>query len=163
MREVICDTSPIQYLYQLELLNILPSLASTVVIPEGVVEELAAGRASGVSLPDPTQFDWITMRRPASETALPLVTDLGRGETEVLMLALEHREMIAVLDDGLARRVAESLGLPLTGTLGLLLDAKNAGLIQRVAPFLDRLQQLRFRLAPNTRRAVLKMANEENL
>ncbi len=79
------------------------------------------------------------------------------------MLALEHREMIAVLDDGLARRVAESLGLPLTGTLGLLLDAKHAGLIESVAPFLDRLQQLRFRLALNTRNAVLKIANEENL
>ena len=163
MRKVICNTSPVQYLYQLELLHILPSLASAIVIPEGVVEELAAGRASGVSLPDPTKLDWITIRRPASEIALPLVTDLGKGETEVLMLALEHREMIAVLDDGLARRVAESLGLPLTGTLGLLLDAKHAGLIESVAPFLDRLQQLRFRLALNTRNAVLKIANEENL
>ena len=76
------------------------------------------------------------------------------------MLTLEQREMVAVLDDGLARRIAESLGLPLTGTLGLLLDAKRAGLIESVAPILDRLQQLRFRLAPHTRKAVLNLANE---
>lgn len=76
------------------------------------------------------------------------------------MLALESREAVAVLDDALARRVAEALGLRFTGTLGLLLDAKQLGLVPAVTPFLDRLQALGFRLAPQTRSAVLKMAGE---
>ncbi len=63
------------------------------------------------------------------------------------MLALEAREAIVVLDDALARQVAETLGLCLTGTLGLLLDAKRVGLIPKVSPVLDQLQALRFRLA----------------
>jgi hypothetical protein len=76
------------------------------------------------------------------------------------MLALELREAVVVLDDALARRVAETLGLNVTGTLGLLLDAKRAGLITAVGPLLDQLEALRFRVAPHTRTAVLKLAGE---
>jgi len=158
--EVICDTSPIQYLYQLELLDVLPALATNVLAPPAVVKELEEGRVLGVPLPDIAALDWFTIRRPLSDLAAPLVTDLGPGETEVLMLALELREAVVVLDDARARRMAEALDLRLTGTLGLLLDAKRAGLIPAVGPYLDRLQKLRFRLALHTRAAVLKLAGE---
>jgi predicted nucleic acid-binding protein len=121
--DVICNTSPIQYLYQLELLHILRALAGGVIVPPAVVDELAEGRALGVNLPDLTALDWVTVRRPVSE-------------------------------------LAETLGLRLTGTLGLLLDAKSAGLIPAVGPFLSRLQALHFRVAPHTRAAVLKLAGE---
>jgi uncharacterized protein len=159
--EVICNTSPVQYLYQLELLHILPTLAGRIIVPPAVVEELEAGRALGVSLPDLTTLNWAVIRKPASESALPLITDLGPGETQVLMLALEMREAVVVLDDAFARRVAETLSIRLTGTLGLLLDAKRAGLIPAVRPLLDQLEVLRFRVAANTRAAVLKLAGEE--
>jgi predicted nucleic acid-binding protein len=160
---VICDTSPLQYLHQLELIHILPALTEGVIVPPAVVDELATGRALGVNLPDPSELDWVSVRRPDSAAALPLVTDLGPGETQVLMLALELPEAVAVLDDALARRVAQTLDLKLTGTLGLLIDAKRAGLISAVEPHLDRLQALRFRLAPHTRSVVLKLAGEEPL
>lgn len=77
-----------------------------------------------------------------------------------MILALESREAIIVLDDALARRVAATLGLRMTGTLGLLLDAKRAGLIPAIAPILDQLQALRFRLASHSRSAVLALAGE---
>lgn len=109
MPEVICNTSPLQYLHQLGLLHILPTLAGEVIVPPAVVDELEEGRALGVNLPEVMALDWITIRRPVSEPAVPLVTDLGPGETEVLMLALESREAVVVLDDALARRVAEPL------------------------------------------------------
>lgn len=160
MPDVICNTSPLQYLYQVELLHVLPALAGHIVIPPAVAEELSTGRTAGLSLPDPTTLDWLTIRRPTSAAALPLITDLGPGEAEVLLLALESREAIVVLDDALARRVAATLGLRVTGTLGLLLDAKRAGLIPAIAPILDQLQALRFRLASHTRSAVLALAGE---
>jgi predicted nucleic acid-binding protein len=159
--EVICDTSPLQYLHQLELLHILPALSDGVIIPPAVVDELTAGRALGVNLPDLTRLAWVTVRRPASAAALPLITDLGPGEIEVLMLGLELPAAVAVIDDALARQVAETLNLRLTGTLGLLIDAKRAGLISAIAPSLDQLQALRFRLAFHTRIAVLRLAGEE--
>jgi uncharacterized protein len=159
--EVICDTSPLQYLHQLGLLHLLPALASRVVVPPSVNAELSVGRDLGVQLPDLSQLDWVTIRRPVSEPALPLVRDLGAGETEALMLALEHPGTIVVLDDALARRVAESLRIPFTGTLGILLDAKKLGLIQAVQPQLARLQELGFRLSAQTRSSVLNLINED--
>lgn len=159
MPEVICDTSPLQYLHQLALLHILPALTDGVIIPPAVVDELVIGRDLGVDLPDPSELDWLTVCRPASAAALPLITDLGPGETEVLMLALELPQAVAVLDDALARQVAETLNL--RGTLGLLIDAKRAGLISAVGPLLDQLQALHFRVAVHTRMAVLKLAGEE--
>ena len=160
MPEVICNTSPLQYLHQLGQLNVMKSLAGHLTVPPAVVAELAEGRARGVDLPDLSRLDWISVRSPLSSAASPLVTDLGPGETQVLMLALESLDAIVVLDDALARQLAEALGLRLTGTLGLLLDAKRAGLVSAITPLLDHLQALRFRVAPHTRAAVLKLAGE---
>lgn len=160
MPEIICNTSPIQYLHQLGLLHLLPALVHQVIVPTAVVKELEIGLLQGVILPDLNQLAWITIRQPASIIALPLVTDLGPGETEVLALALESPDAIVILDDGLARQVAETVGIKLTGTLGILIDAKRAGLITEVAPLLDQLQALRFRLSAQTRAAVLKLAGE---
>jgi predicted nucleic acid-binding protein len=162
LRDLICDTSSIQYLYQLQLLHIIPKLANQAFVPSAVVEEINTGHSLRVNLPRLEELDWLTVRRPISELALPLIANLGPGETQVLMLTLEMREAVVVLDDALAREMAETLDLHLTGTLGLLLDAKKAGLIPALQPILDELQSLRFRLAPRTYSAVLRLAGESS-
>ena len=80
----------------------------------------------------------------------------------MLALALEMPKggAVVLIDDAKAREAAGRLGLKLTGTLGVLLDAKHARLIAAVAPHLDRLDVFGFRLAPHTRAAVLKLAGE---
>lgn len=160
MPEVICNTSPLQYLHQLGLLHLLPALAGKIVIPPAVAEELAAGKSAGIDVPEVGGLEWITMRRPVSAPALPLVTDLGPGESQVLALALEMPGAVVIVDDFLARRTAEALHIPLTGTMGILLAAKRAGLIGEIAPILDNLQALRFRVSAATRTTVLKLAGE---
>ncbi len=160
MPEIICNTSPLQYFHQLGRLYLLPRLVKQLIVPSAVAAELAAGRREGVDLPDPEALPWIMLRKPRSQAVLPLMTDLGPGETAVLALALESGDAIVVLDDKLARRHAERLGLRFTGTLGLLLDAKRGGHIEAVAPLLDELQDLGFRLSPTTRQAVLQLAHE---
>jgi predicted nucleic acid-binding protein len=69
---------------------------------------------------------------------LPLAADLGRGEASVLALALESPYAVVILDDALGRRAAELLGVRMTGTLGLLLDAKKRGLIPHILPLLGK-------------------------
>lgn len=160
MPEIICNTSPVQYLHQLGSLHFLPALVKSLTVPSAVQDELNAGRELGLDVPDLQIFEWVVVRRPASPVALLLITDLGPGEREVLALALESLDAVCVLDDSLARRVAGALGLRVTGTLGILLDAKQAGIVMNVRPLLDQLQNLGFRLAPHTRAAVLKLAGE---
>lgn len=81
-------------------------------------EELKAGIARGVNLPDPEGLRWIRIRAPISSPALPLITDLGPGESQVLMRVLELPGSVAILDDALARRVVIARGIPIKGTLG---------------------------------------------
>jgi uncharacterized protein len=161
LAEIICNTSPLQYLHQLGAIELLHTIVGRVTVPEAVLQELLVGKAVGIDVPDISGLDWMEIRRPASERVLPLVNDLGPGETEVLMLALESPDAIVVLDDKLARFVAETIGLRLTGTLGILRDAKLAGAIPQIKPLLDRLDLLGFRLAPHTRAAVLRQMNED--
>ncbi|MEX0803857.1 MAG: DUF3368 domain-containing protein [Candidatus Binatia bacterium] len=160
MPEIICNTSPLQYLHQLNVLHVLRELVQTITVPPAVQQELETGHRLGLDLPDLQTFDWVIMRPPSSSIVLSLVTDLGSGEREVLALALETPDSVCILDDSLARQVAKTLQLRFTGTLGILIDAKSRGIISAVAPFLDQLQSFGFRLAPQTRAAVLKLVSE---
>lgn len=162
MPDVISDTSPVQYLYQTNLLDLLPALYGQITLPQAVVDELPAGRTLGVALPDPALLSWMTVRQAQAGAILPLVTELGTGEREVLALAVETPDALVLLDDGLARRYARLLGIEFTGTLGVLLKAKQAGYLAALAPVLDRLNALRFRLNPSTRAAVLRLAGESS-
>ncbi len=160
MPEVISNTSPIQYLHQADLLDLLPALYGEVTVPEGVVAELEAGRRRSVPLPDVRELSWARVRRAPRERLLTLVTDLGRGEREVLALAAENPESLAVLDDALARQYARVLHVAFTGTLGVLLRAKEAGHLDLVGPTVRRLEKLGFRLDAGTRASILELAGE---
>jgi len=157
----IANTSPLQYLHQCGLTDLLVKLYDEILVPPAVVQELAAGRALGFDLPDPTTFPWVRIVRPQSMAILPAVSDLGPGEREALALAAETPGAILIIDDGLARRYAGHLGVRFTGTAGVLVKAKQQGFLDAVAPVLDRLAALRFRLDAQTRAAVLRLAGEE--
>ena len=70
MPEMIGDTSPIQYLYQAGLLDLLPTLYGQVILPQAVADELAEGRNLGVSLPDPVTLSWLIVRQAQDLTPL---------------------------------------------------------------------------------------------
>lgn len=161
MPEVISNTSPLQYLHQVGLLDLLPQLVGRVTLPQAVVDELEAGRGLGYDLPDVASLGWVSVRAPAGPLRV-FSPDLGRGETDVLRLALEAPagDVTLILDDMRAREAAGRLGLKFTGTLGVLLEAKRAGLLTEVKPQLDRLDALGFRVAGETRLAVLRLAGE---
>lgn len=130
-------------------------------MPQAVMDELEAGRALGYDLPDVASLGWVSVRAPAGPVPA-FSPDLGRGETDVLRLALESPagDVTLILDDMRAREVAGRLGLKFTGTLGVLLEAKRAGLLTEVKSQLDRLDALGFRVAGETRLAALRLAGE---
>jgi len=160
LAEAICDTTPIQYLYQLGLLDLLREFFGRITLPEAVAAELAEGRRIGVALPQADNLEWVDVRSVSVPSLLRLARDLGPGESEVLALALERPGSCIITDDRLARELARRLRIPLTGTLGLLLRAKKAVLVSSVAPLIDRLDALGFRLDPQTRAGVLELAGE---
>ena len=161
MPDVISNSSPLQYLYQSGVLDLLPALFGQLCVPEAVVAELEEGQRRNVLLPSLEELTWLKIRTVRDRTLLPLVTRLGDGEKEVLALGLELPDPLLLLDDRDARRYALALELNVSGSLGILLLAKERGILDAVKPVLDRLQALRFRLDPRTRQMVLELADEE--
>ncbi|MFO7973408.1 MAG: DUF3368 domain-containing protein [Candidatus Hydrogenedentota bacterium] len=161
MPAVISNTSPLQYLYQAEALALLPKLFGEIWVPEAVVAEIQAGHNCNVSLPELDTLPWLEVHPVQQRAALPLVTHLGEGEKEVLALGLEFPDSLLLFDDRNARRHANALSLKITGTLGVLLLAKQRGNLDAVRPVLDRLDALGFRLDGDTRQTVLRLAHEQ--
>jgi predicted nucleic acid-binding protein len=160
LADVIVNTSPLQYLHQVGQLDLFRKLFGRIIVPEAVAAELGAGRRLGVLLPEPEALPWMDIRSPASPVGGLLSWDLGGGESAILSLALEKPGSWVVLDDKLARQAAVHLNLPLLGTAGILLRAKNAGYLDAVRPVLDELAALGFRLTPETVRNILDLAGE---
>jgi predicted nucleic acid-binding protein len=159
MASVIADTSPLQYLFQLDLLDVLRTLYGNVLAPEAVRDELLVGRSLGLAVPDPADFPWITLRSTTTHAGVARL-ELGAGETAALSLALEVADPIVILDDAVARTAAATLNIPSTGTLGVLLLAKQRGLVTSIASVIIRLEQRGFRIAPAVIARVLALAGE---
>ncbi|HEX4422007.1 MAG TPA: DUF3368 domain-containing protein [Kofleriaceae bacterium] len=159
MAIVIADTSPLQYLFQLGILDILRELYGTVLVPDAVRDELRVGRLLGIDVPDPASFPWMTIRS-TSIHAVVVPLGLGTGESAALSIALDTEDAIIVLDDAAARAAAATLKIPTTGTLGVLLLAKERELVPSLANLLVDLEQRGFRIAPALVARVLAMAGE---
>jgi uncharacterized protein len=106
--EVVCDVSPIQYLHQTGLLDLLRLRFGAITIPTAVAAELREGTLRGVELPAFEALDWVRIRQPTGRLLLPIVADLGAGEREVLALGTETPDSLVILDDALARRTRVS-------------------------------------------------------
>ena len=85
---------------------------------------------------------------------------LHAGEVEVMILAQEKKADLVLLDDNAAKKTAKYLGLPVTGTLGLLLRAKREGYIDAVVPVMDALEKDGFFIRDSVRQMVTEQAGE---
>ena len=105
--------------------------------------------------------DWLIEQPLAQPLASRIVSArLGAGESEAIALALEINAARLVLDDLAARRLAQSLNIPIIGSAGLLLEAKQKQLIPAVRPLLTAMQDADFRIADRILAAILRAASE---
>lgn len=140
---VVADTTPLQYLILIHYEHILPALYGEVVVPPAVIEELSRDETPEAvrdwlkSAPE-----WLEVRRPreAGRTSVPL----GAGELEAIALAEELRADALLIDDWDGRQEALRRNLNVLGTLRVLADASDDGIVDlQVA--VDRLRQTTFR------------------
>ena len=157
---IISNTSPLLYLHRIDALNWLPKLCEEVRIPQAVAEELSEGRRQGYNVPQLQRYEWLTIAAADSMPSQWLNLDLGAGELAVLTLALEYPACTVLLDDRQARRIAQSAGLEVWGTLRVLIEAKSQGLIERVTDHVDRLKGAGLWMSDEIRRRVLALAGE---
>jgi predicted nucleic acid-binding protein len=107
------------------------------------------------------QASWIHTVEIQDRLAVEVLADeLDKGESQTVILAREMKASWVLMDERLARRKLEALDIPRIGTLGILLKAKELGLIAAVKPHLDKLRSRGFRLTRLVYKATLARAGE---
>lgn len=135
---IVSNTSPINNLAAIKQLEILHELYDQVVIPEAVNRELTEATSPVAGAAEVRTLNWIETRRVSNRKAVEtLRIEVDEGEAEAIALALELNATLLIIDESLGRTVASRLGIPITGLLGVLIEAKNQGLILTVKPLLD--------------------------
>ena len=137
MAVIVSDTSPIRTLCHLGQIDWLQSLFSEVLIPPAVVSELEhpASRLAPILA---SAISHLKVRAPISlDRVNELLFSLDRGEAEAIALAEELHADLILMDELGGRETAERLGIAVTGTLGILLRAKQQGLCQEIRPLID--------------------------
>lgn len=144
-------------------MDLLPRLVGTVHVPEAVYQEIIFPGQTRAEVRSLMHADWIVRHqvkdRPAVER---LGGKLGQGEAEAIVLARELRANIVILDDATARRIAEAEGQEVIGLLGLLLHAKDGGLLETIRPTLDRLISAGFYVDDRLYHTILQHAGEQS-
>lgn len=137
----VVNASPLIFLSKVGLLHFLQLAGSTVMVPAAVAREIRQREASDLTVQALEQTVWLEIVETPPAPSLIQAWDLGPGETSVLAYAYTKTGAVAVMDDLAARRCAEALKIPVNGTLGLTLIAKQRGLIPAARPVLDTLRQ----------------------
>lgn len=159
---LVLDSSSLITLSRTGDLELLQQYAEAAHVPQAVYDEVVG---AGVDLPGRRAVEsaqWI-VRHPVhdQDAVARLRGRLGRGEAEAIVLAKELHADHVILDDATARRIAEIEGCHVLGLLGLLVHAKERGVIPAVRPVLDRILAAGFYLDDKLYRSILRSSREE--
>jgi uncharacterized protein len=162
---VVSDTSLITNLAAIDHLDLLQQLYTTIIIPLAVYNEMVAVDKIVPGAFEIQTFDWIQTQIVADYQSVTDIqvkhNDIDLGEAEAIILALELKADLLLIDERRGRKLAMDYGLKVTGLLGVLLQSKHNGLIPAVKPLLDQLIEIAdFRVSNQLYATVLQTAKE---
>lgn len=155
---VVSNTTPLISLVGVGLLDLLPAIYREIWVPDVVYAEYQTGRVTHAGNPDLSTFAWIVAHLAMPHPDVP--TNLDAGEAAALALALHSSAQLVLLDEQRARREATRLGLPIAGSLTVLLEAKRRGILPLVGPVLDQMIAQGRRIGSKLKAHVLMLAGE---
>jgi len=157
---VVVNASPLIALMGIGQEGLLPGLFKEVIVPAGVMGEIALGIDKDPNATRLPQLQWVCQVSVKDVPQSILAWDLGRGESEVLAHAKAVEDCTAVLDDRAARHCARAVGVRVLGTGKILVLAKQRGLIPSVKAQIEHLTAAEFRLSDALIQKLLAEAGE---
>lgn len=149
-KAIISDTSCFIVLSNIGELTLLKSLYGQIITTIEIANEF------GGEMPD-----WVTIIEVNDKYRQQLLEmQIDKGESSAIALALETPDSTIILDDFKARKIAEHLGLKITGTIGVIVKAKLNGIIPSIKPILSKIRATDFRLTAELEIIALKEAGE---
>lgn len=148
----VSNSSPLIIFQRIGRFNMLEQIHDQWFIPSAVRQEVFGSNVVPA---------WIT-EQPLSQplAAHILAARLGAGESAAIALAVEMQATRILLDDLPARRLVQALNIPAMGSLGILLLAKEQGLIPAIRPLIEAMQQADFRVSESVLLKILVAAGE---
>lgn len=147
---VISNTTPLIGLSLLGRFDLLKSLFNEITIPLAVYNELVvkgAGRIGANEIANGVNEGWVHIKDvPSTPILMALKVDLDEGESEAITLALEQHADLLLMDERRGRAKAKALELEVTGTIGVLLLAREKGIAIDLQSELVQLQKHGFRI-----------------
>ena len=159
---VVADTTPLIGLATIGRLGVLQELFEEVFIPQAVYDErVTHGRIDGRARHEVEKASWIRVIQVKDRLAVDLLLDeMDLGEVETIVLAVEMKADWVLMDERKGRRKLTQLSIPKIGTLGILLRAKELGMIQNLEKEIAELQKTGFVISQSVIDEILKAAGE---
>ncbi|MBE9039009.1 DUF3368 domain-containing protein [aff. Roholtiella sp. LEGE 12411] len=146
---VVSDTTPLSELSKVGKLDLLQAVFGRVIIPQQVYEELTTGNHPAVlAVKSALLLEVRSISNNQLIEQLQLETDLDLGECSAIILTEELKAEQLLIDEKAGRKVAISRGLPIIGLVGVIILAKEQGLIDNVKNILDDLMSKGTRISP---------------
>ncbi|MGB8647779.1 MAG: DUF3368 domain-containing protein [Anaerolineae bacterium] len=160
---VVSNTTPLIGLAQIGRFDLLRQLFGEIYISQAVFSEaVTAGHDEGGAKREVSKADWIKTMSVQDHLAVEVLLDeMDLGEAETIILARELGAEWVLMDERKGRRKLAQLGVKYIGTLGILLKAKQVGLLDRIRPEIEKLRQQSFSMSQDVIDAVLAQANEQ--
>lgn len=139
---IVSDTSILSGLLLIGRIELLGDIYKEVIIPKVVLDELMVLKDFGYEVATIQEATWLKIAEPSNkalEEKLKLVLD--KGESAAIALAQELRPDYLAIDERKGREIAESIGIPVIGLVGILIVAKKIDLLDRVKPIMDELME----------------------
>ncbi len=161
MQKVIYNSTPLIHLYKAGRLHLLKDFFAEILIPKEVLGESVEDSSGSPDAKEIESAAWIhPVEIQNSDLKKALMFLLDEGESAAIVLALEQKASLIIIDDYDARVVAREYGLKVTGTIGLLIRAKYAGKISSLKDELDGSKESGFWLSKELYQRVLKESGE---
>lgn len=158
---VVSDSSPLIALSKIGQFELLKSLYTQLLIPQAVYNEVVKAENNRPGAAEVFSADWIEVQKVTDQTAVLLLREqLDQGESEAIVLALEAKAQVLLIDEARGRRIAQARGLADIGTVGVIVLAKRRGLIESATTLLDELSAVGFRMSAQLYQQAKKLAGE---
>lgn len=161
---IVADTTPIISLVKIGLLEMLNSMYGEIILPEAVFNELISNPLMSGEAEVIKKSSFLKVKRIENKLAVKLLQkqlNLGAGESEAIVLADTLKANLLVIDERKTRGIAKSMGINITGTLGILVDAKRQNRIETLKPLLDGLISNNIRISEKLYNDVLELVYEQ--
>jgi predicted nucleic acid-binding protein len=159
-RCIVCNSGPLIALAGIRQLDLLSKLYSSIVTPSAVQQEITGARQFSHQTAI-FSVAWLKVQGLTGPLDPLLSSELGPGEAEVIALAHELRAGRVLIDERKGRRIAKLVyGLTVTGTGGILLEAKRTGLVTEIRPLMVAMKKNGYFLSDRLVEAVCQAAAE---